>query len=173
MSLSYRTTWDFSSVQTATAIGSKELLSQDHHAQHVFLSQGAVVEDRFHGSLKWLLCLKNNCKGLETEGALMHNAKTDWQVQLGANLALLGVGAGGLQVIKSPSCPTPHRPANSKDRSKARVRNRDHCSWIPWVISLGAVECIHHTACPGVYRVLLCSPWKVIFVLYWMHFVLT
>lgn len=35
----------------------------------------------------------------------MHNAKT---VQLSADLALLGVGAGGLQVIKSPSCPTPH-----------------------------------------------------------------
>lgn len=40
VSLNYRTTWDFSSVQTATATGSKELLSQDHRAQHVFLSQG-------------------------------------------------------------------------------------------------------------------------------------
>lgn len=46
----------------------------------------------------------------------MHNAKMDCQVQLSANLALLGVGAGGWQVIKSLSCPSSPLTSHSKDR---------------------------------------------------------
>lgn len=45
--------WDFSSVQTAIAIGSlRSYLAKTIMLSMFFFPRAAVVEDRFHGSLK-------------------------------------------------------------------------------------------------------------------------